>query len=177
MECTNIKEELKNNNENYNFENVLSIPLILNQIYQFLNIDNIKLLSLCNKNIYLLYCKQIKKLKINKEAQISNLQILIDKYDNINDLDLSHCENIIDLARISKFEKLETLKINSTNISDISFLENNKNIKELNLEHCENIEDFNIISKLEKLEILNIGFTGISDITFLEHNKSIKNYT
>ena len=75
MEYTNIKDELKNCNENYNLENILSRELILNLIYQFLNKDNIKLLSLCNKNIYLLYCKQIKKLKLNKEAQISNLQI------------------------------------------------------------------------------------------------------
>ena len=34
--------------------------IILNLIYQFLNKDNIKLLSLCNKTIYLLYCKQFK---------------------------------------------------------------------------------------------------------------------
>ena len=79
MEYTNIKEELKNYNGNYNFENVLSIPLILNQIYQFLNKDNMHFFFLCNKKIYLLYCKQIKKLKINPEAQISNLQILIYK--------------------------------------------------------------------------------------------------
>ena len=95
MEYTNIRKELKYFNENYNFENVLSIPLILNQIYQFLNKDNIKFLFLCNKNIYLLYCNQIKKLKINKEAQIYNLQKIIDKYDNINNLDLTYCKNMI----------------------------------------------------------------------------------
>ena len=50
MEYNNIKEELKSFNENYNFENALSIPLIINQICQFLNIDSIKILSLCNKN-------------------------------------------------------------------------------------------------------------------------------
>ena len=126
MEYNNIKEELKSFNENYNFENALSIPLILNQICQFLNKDNIKFLSLCNKKIYLLYCNQIKKLKINKEAQISNLQILIDKYDNINNLDLSHCKNIKDFIPLSKLEKLEILNIGFTNISDISFLEKNK---------------------------------------------------
>jgi len=57
MECTDVKEELKNYNENYNLENILSRELILNLIYQFLNKDNIKLLSLGNKNIYLYYCK------------------------------------------------------------------------------------------------------------------------
>ena len=57
MECTDVKEELKNYNENYNLENILSRELILNLIYQFLNKDNIRLLSLGNKNIYLYYCK------------------------------------------------------------------------------------------------------------------------
>ena len=57
MEYTNIKDELKNCNENYNLENILSRELILNLIYQFLNKDNIRLLSLGNKNIYLYYCK------------------------------------------------------------------------------------------------------------------------
>jgi len=78
MEYIN-KKKLKNCNGNYNFENVLSIPLILNQICQFLNKDNRKFFSLCNKNIFLLYCKQIKKLKINEEAQILNIQILNNK--------------------------------------------------------------------------------------------------
>ena len=173
MESTYVKEELKNCNGNYNLENILSRELILNLICQFLNKDNIELLSLCNKHIYLLYCKQIKKLKINKEALILNLQILIDKYDNINNLDLSHCENIIDFTLISKLEKLEILNIAKTNISYLSFLENNINIKELNLTSCENIKDFAIKSKFEKLEILDISVTNISDISFLENNKNI----
>ena len=133
MEYTNDKEELKYCNKNYNFKYALSIPLIFNQICQFLNKDNIKLLSLCNKNIYLFYCKRIKKLKLklNAKVKISNLQILIYKYDNINNLDLDHCEDIEDFTPISKLERLEILSLNRGNISDISFLENNKNIKEL----------------------------------------------
>ena len=174
MENFNIREELKYCNEKYNFENALSIPLILNQICQFLNKDNRTLLSLCNKNIYLYYCKQIKKLKINKEAQKSNIQILIYKYVNINNLDLSQCENIKDFTPISKLENLEILNISKTNISDISFIENNKNINELYLRFCEKIKDFTPISKLQNLEIVDIGYTYISDISFLENNKNIK---
>ena len=174
MEYTNIKEELKYFNENYNIENVLSIPLILNQICQFLNKDNIKLLSLCNKNIYLLYCNQIKKLKVNKEAHIYNLQKIIDKYDNINNLDLRYCENIKDFSPISKLESLENLDISNTNISDISFLEKNKNIKELYLISCYHIKDYSHISNLEKLERLDLSYCHISDISFLEKNKNIK---
>ena len=44
MECR-VGEELKYFNINYNFENVLSISLILNQIIRFLNKDNIKSLK------------------------------------------------------------------------------------------------------------------------------------
>jgi len=106
------------------------------------------LFSLCNKNIYLFYCNQIKNLKINKQDQISNIQILIDKYANINNLDLSHCENIKDFTPISKYERLEILNISKTNICDISFLENNKNIKELYLKYCKNIKDLTSLFKL-----------------------------
>jgi len=54
------------------------------------------------------------------------------------------------LIIISKWEKLEKLNLCDTNISDISFLENNKNIKELDLAWGKNIKDYSIISKLEK---------------------------
>ena len=149
MESYYNNEELKYLNKNYNFNNALSVPLILNQIFQFLDKDKVKCLSLCNKKIYQIYCNQVKKLKLHKEAEISNLQVLIDKYKNSNYLDLSYCENIKDFSPISKFERLEYLDFNEINISDISFLEKNKNIKELNLYYCKNIEDFAPISKLK----------------------------
>ena len=59
-------KESKYSNNQYNFKNVLSIPLILDQIYKFLTKDNIKNLSLCSKKLYQLYCEQVKKLKIKK---------------------------------------------------------------------------------------------------------------
>jgi len=161
-------------NNNFNFEKILSIPFILNQIFQFLDKDNKKCLSICNKKIYKLYCNQVKKLQINYKADILNLKIIFDKYENVNNLDLNKCENIEDFTPISKLERLEILNINDRNISDISFLEKNKNIKELNLFSCENIEDFTSISKLERLEILDVSYTNISDISFLEKNKNIK---
>ena len=111
MEYINDKEELKYCNKNYNFEEAFSKDVILFQIFQFLNKDNIKIFSLCNKKINLFYCKQITKLKINKEAQILNIQKLINKYANINNLDLSHCENIKDFTPISKLKNLEILNI------------------------------------------------------------------
>ena len=141
MECR-VGEELKYFNINYNFENVLSISLILNQIFRFLNKDNIKSLTLCNKKIYQIYCSQVKKLKIDKEADILNFKILINKYKNINSLDLSNCNKIKDFISIYKLERLEILNVSQTNISDISILEKIKNIKELYLETCKNIKDF-----------------------------------
>ena len=131
-------------------------------------------LNICNIKIYKLYCDQVKELIINKKAKIPNLKLLIDKYDNANKLDLSDCQNIKDFAPVSKLERLEILDINSTNISDISFLGRNKNIKVLKLYSCEFIKDFTAISELRRLDILDISFTNISDISFLGNNKSIK---
>ena len=56
--------ESKYSNNQYNFKNVFAIPLLLDQIFQFMEKDDIKCLSLCSKKIYQLYCKQVKKLKI-----------------------------------------------------------------------------------------------------------------
>ena len=135
------------NNNNYSFEKILSIPFILNQIFQFLDKDNIKCLSVCNKKIYQFYCNQVKKLKINERVDILNLKIF-DKYEKVNNLDLSRCKNIKDFSPISKIERLEILNISFTNISDISFLEKNKNIKELNLIDCKNINQNDIIEMI-----------------------------
>ena len=155
-------------------EKILTIPLILNQIVKFMDKENIKSLSLCNKKIYKLYCKQINQLKIGKDTEITKLIKLLNKYENVNNLDLNECYKIKDFILISKLERLEILNVGGTNISDISFLEKNKNIKELILSYCKNIKDFISISKLERLEILNVDDTNISDISFLEKNQNIK---
>ena len=145
--------ESKYSNNQYNFKNVLSIPLILDQIFQFMEKDDIKTLSLGAKKIYQLYCEQVKKLKVKDDIEESNISnIKFDKYKDLNELNLEKCKNIKDYSFISKLEKLENLNLSHTKISDISFLEKNKNIKELNLEGCENIKNYSFISKLEKLE-------------------------
>ena len=51
MESYFNNKELKYLNKNYSFNNVLSVPLILNQIFQFLDKDKVKYISLCNINI------------------------------------------------------------------------------------------------------------------------------
>ena len=162
--------------ESYCFNNIISIPLITNQIFQFLDKDEAKCLSLCNKKIYQIYCKQVKNLKItslynkkiyknccnrvknlkiNEEADIPNLQLFFDKYKTIINLDLSYCKNIKNFTPISKLETLECLDISNTNISDISFLVKNKNIRKLNLKGCDKIKDFNPITNIEALECLD----------------------
>ena len=169
MDPTSISKIIKNT-----FENVISIPLILNQIFIFINNEEIKSLALCNKKMYQSYCKQIKCLKINQSAEMKNFVEFLYKYNNVNNLDLNNCRYIEDFTLISKFERLEILNVGETRISDISFLEENKNIKELSLYDCKRINDFKSISKLENIKILDIGKTNIFDISFLEKNKNIK---
>ena len=118
----NKNKELKYTNHQYNFKNVLSIPLILHIIFEFTEKDDIKCLSLCFKKIYQFYCNQIKKLKINKdikESDISNIKF--DKYEKLFELHLSGCKKIKDFSFISKLEKLEHLVLEETYISNISF--------------------------------------------------------
>ena len=171
----NKNKELKYYNHQYNYKNVLSIPLILLQIYQFTEKEDIKCLSLCCKKIYQFYCNQIKKLKINEDIKESDIsKIKFDKYENLFELNLSLCKNIKDFSFISKLGKLKDLDLHCTDISDISFLDKNKNIKILNLYGCKNIKDFSFIPKLEKLEDLDLHYTNISDISFLDKNKNIK---
>ena len=141
----NLVQDLKYSKNQYNFKNVLSIPLILDQIFKFLEKDDIKCLSLCFIKMYQLYCNQIKKLKIKESAEISHISsIMFDKYKNFIELNLEYCKNIKDYSFISKLEKLENLNLSYSNISAISFLIKNNNIKELNLEGCKNIEDYSL---------------------------------
>ena len=131
-------------------------------------------LFLCSKNIYQLYCNQIKKLKFYGDIDDSIILKLLKKFNNIKKLDLSWCMNIKDYSFISKLNKLEILNLIETNVSDISFLENNKNIKGLELRGCKNIKDYSIILELDKLEKLYLYDSNISYISFLENNKNIK---
>jgi len=148
---------INNFNNNNSFEKI-SIPIILNQNFQFFEKDNIKCLSLCKKKLYKIYCNQVKKLKIINGVDILNLLKAFYKYKNIKELNFEYYLFNLDFIPISQIENLEILNIRNTCVSDFSFLEKNKNIKELNLERCEKIKDFIIIFKIEKLEILNISY-------------------
>ena len=72
---------------------------------------------------------------------------------NIKELYLDYCKNINDFSFISKLNKLEILDLSNTNISDISFLENNKNIKQLYLWYCKNIDKNDKIFKEKDIKI------------------------
>ena len=69
--------ESKYSNNQYNFKNVLAIQIILDQIFKFIEKDEIKCLSLCSKKIYQLFCNQIKKLKKMLKYQMYQILSLI----------------------------------------------------------------------------------------------------
>ena len=116
-------EELKSSNNKYNFVDALSIPLIINEISQFLDKEDIKCLYLCSKKTYQIHYNQIEKLAINEDIEPSNLsKINFDKYKNLLKLDLYHCLSIRDFSFISSLKQLVYLDISDTEISDISFL-------------------------------------------------------
>ena len=189
-----------NSKYDYNFGDIIFIPLILDQIFQFIDDNDKNNLYFCNKKSYQLYCDQITKLKINKKVKKSEIVKVLNKYKNIEYLEILDCNdisffdennniknlnltgnsscnlNIKDFSPLFKLNKLEILDITFANISNFSFLKNIKNLKELHLNLlCEKrIKDSNPISYLEKLEILTIGNTKIENISFLEKNKQIK---
>ena len=179
MEDTNNKnrneEEIRYYNREYNFKKVLCTPIILNQILLFSEQNDIQSLKLCCKGIKEIFYEYATQIKINKEINLCDLsKINFQKYENLRKLNLEGCKNISEFKFISKLEKLEELNLYYTNISDISFIENNKNLRKLDLEGCKNISEFKFISKLEQLEELNLRNTNISDISFLENNKNIR---
>ena len=86
---------------------------------------------------------------------------------NIKELKINS-EYTFDYSFLSTLEKLEFLFLESSKISDFSFM--NKNIKKLTLIDCDEIKDYSFISYLENLESLYItrrykdlnNFTNIS---------------
>ena len=107
-----LNRESKYSNNQYNFKNVFAIPLLLDQIFQFMEKDDIKCLSSCSKKIYQFYCEQVKKLKIKEDIEESNISnFKFDKYKDLIELNLQGCWNIKDYSFISKLEKLENLNL------------------------------------------------------------------
>ena len=155
LDLNNIKSKREIGKEikllDYNFQDVLCIPLIFDLICQFIDIDDKKYLSFCNKKLYQIYCSQFQRIKIRKLSDKIKIQELLKIYQNINRLDLG------------KLYELE----------NISFLEKNQNFIELNFSFCKNIKDFTPISYCTKLEILNLSRTTISNISFIQKNKNI----
>ena len=167
---SNNEKEFKYSNNRPDFNNILSIPLILNQVFLFIGRDDIKSLSLCNKKLYQQYCKQIKKITLIQYSSYLS-ETKLDKYENTIEFNV---EKSINLFQHSARWKDNWMKAKWRDIIDISFLKNNKNLKILNLYCCKNIKDFSLISFLEKLEELYINVKNITDISFLKTNKNIK---
>ena len=198
------KKDFKNENNleysNNNYGDIIFIPLIFDQIIKFIDNTDKMNLSLCNKKAYKLYCNQITKLKFEKKAEKSEIINVLNKYKNIEYLEINDCDDISfldencnikklnlleivkcnikikDFTPITRLGKLEILHIsNFTEINNISFHKYIKNLKELHLFLFSEkiIKDTTPISYLEKLENLRIHY-GFNDISFLEKNKQIK---
>ena len=163
-------------NEEINFYlKVLFTPLILDQIFQFLEKDDKVYFSLCSKKAFNICCNKISKIKIEENLKyLSVLNNIPNKYKNIKELIFEKCNNLNYFSFISNIENLEVLHIYESNIENILFLEKNIKIKELKLIGCKKIRNYSPISKLENLLILEISDVNLSDISFLKKTKNIK---
>ena len=98
-------EELNNSTGDYYLKTVLSKELIVYKLAEFMEEEDLKCLSLCSKEIHKLFRKQIKKLKIKENIEISIISKMnFDEYEKLIDLD-KFC--IEDYSFILKLEKLE----------------------------------------------------------------------
>ena len=155
-EKTNFKDRTnsKYSNNNYNYGDIIFILLIFDQIFQFIDDTDKKDLFFCNKKSYQLYCNYVTKLKIDKNAKKLKIVNVLNKYKNMEYLEINEC-------------------------NDISFLDTNSNIKSLILSEKEKehlkIKDLTPITKLDKSEILDISiFVDISNISFLKYVQNLK---
>ena len=186
------------NNDNYG--NIIFIPLIFVQIFQFLDDYDKKNLFLCNKKFYQLYCNQITELIIYDKVNKSKVKKTLNKYKNVESLKIVDCNDISfldencnikslnlrghfncalkikDFSPLFRLNKLEILDIHFTDITNISFLKNIKNLKELHLFSIskKTIIDSTPISYLEKLEVLELIYTNINNFSFLKNTNQIK---
>ena len=163
------KEPLINKEINL-YLKVLQVPLILDQIFQFLDKDSKTCFSLCSKAIYKLCCDRISKIEIKeniKDLGVFALNNIPNKYKNVKELLFKKCNdlNYYFSSFLSNFKNLEVLHIYKSNIVDFSFLEKNIKIKELKLIKCEIKDVFSSLSKLENLLILEVIDSNI-DIPF-----------
>ena len=188
------------NSDNNNYGNIIFIPLILDQIIQFLDDYDKKNLYLCNKKFYQLYCNQITDLIIFDKVNKSKVKKTLNKYKNVESLKIVDCNDISfldencnikslnlrghfncalkikDFSPLFRLNKLEILDIHFTDITNISFLKNIKNLNELHLYSIskKTIIDSTPISYLEKLEVLELIYTNINNFSFLKNTNQIK---
>ena len=106
-------------------------------------------------------------MSVEKENQKDNLE------NNIKRLSLSYCYKVNNFLPISKLDKLESLNLTKTKVSDLSFLEANKKLRELNIDGCWDIKEITF-PKLEPLEKLCIGSLKISKSLLFEKLKNLK---
>ena len=116
---------------------------------------------------------------ISALENINNLQTLYLTYNNISNiyplrkmnlktLHIAENRDLRDCSVLGKIKSLNSLTINDSGISDISFLEKLENLKILNLNHNLHIKDFSVLKRLKKLHTLELRMSAPSDISFLQ---------
>ncbi len=139
-------------------------------------LTNIKRLELPNlelKNLnFVEKIASLEYLDIEYNKKITNI-IALSNLENLKELNLGSLKKLEDLSPISNLKNLESLIISSTNVSDITLLENLENLKILS---CINVDipNIDVVSKFTKLEELYISSNLITDFSPLENLISLK---
>ena len=96
----------------------------------------------------------------------ANKDVTVCDAKSVKLLELS-AKNIKQLSGLEYFTNLETLYLDSSQISDISVLSGLMNLQSLSLDYLNQISDISVLSGLTKLQTLSLAFNPISDISAL----------
>jgi Leucine-rich repeat (LRR) protein len=148
-----------------------------------------------HRNAFYDYLNNITYLWLDQPISQSNLEKLVIKNKNIQELHLryptnisslkflSHCKDITTLSVVRKWfgelpisdisvlencRKLECINLPGTGIHDISSLSYCKNLKELDLSNTK-VSDISVLINCKELEYLNLRGTRVSDISTLAY--------
>lgn len=92
---------------------------------------------------------------------------IISSCHSLTNLSLESNKNLSDISFINGLDKLKSLNIAGTSVTDLAPLKTAKGISELNLSNTA-INDLSSLEGLEKLNILSIVNTAVDDISVLE---------
>ena len=175
--------------EVYNFENILKIPLIFDNIFKYLDYDSKKKFIVSKKTLFIHYLSTIKEYEIIFNENITNNELcnIIDKIKNyypnlqIIKFDLKNTNGInYDNIILNKFQSIKELYLyNIPQNFKLSFLQNQYTIEILELNFINNEfifncnEIFNNINNIQILKITNCHILNFDNINKLKELKSL----